>query len=128
MQTLRETLQLLIDVGYDLRKVVVDSCVGFFRYEDIPWYVWDLRVLANLRELKSLGRPIAVGVSRKSFIGVITGRERPEDRLYGSLAMTAVAVLNGAHAVRTHDVATTRDAVRAIEGYIRYGLQLPPGS
>ena len=128
VQALRETLQLLIGVGYDLRKVVVDPCIGFFRYGDIPWYVWDLRVLANLRELRSLERPIAIGVSRKSFIGVITGRERPEERLYGSLAMTAVAVLNGAHAVRTHDVAATRDAVRAIEGYARYGLQLPSGS
>lgn len=127
VEALRETLQLLTDIGYDLRKVVVDPCIGFFRYGDIPWYIWDLRVLANLRELRSLGRPIAVGVSRKSFIGVITGRERPEERLYGSLAMTAVAVLNGAHVVRTHDVAATRDVVRAIEGYIKYGLQLPPG-
>jgi len=127
VQALRETLQLLVDVGYDLRKVVVDPCIGFFRYGDVPWYVWDLRVLANLRELRSLGRPVAVGVSRKSFVGVITGRERPEDRLYGSLAMTAVAALNGAHAVRTHDVAATRDVVRAIEGYVRYGLQLPRG-
>ncbi len=127
-EALRETLQLLIDASYDLRKVVVDPCIGFFRYEDIPWYIWDLRVLANLRELRSLGRPIAIGVSRKSFIGVITGRERPEERLYGSLAMTAVAVLNGAHAVRTHDVAATKDVVKAIEGYARYGLQLPPGS
>jgi dihydropteroate synthase len=53
-----------------------------------------------------------VGVSRKSFIGALTGRTDPADRLAGSLAATAIAVHNGAALVRTHDVGATLDAVR----------------
>jgi dihydropteroate synthase len=56
-----------------------------------------------------------VAVSRKSFIGAITGRTETDDRLAGSLAATAVAVLHGAALVRTHDVAQTVDAVRVAE-------------
>ncbi|MEM2208539.1 MAG: dihydropteroate synthase [Sulfolobales archaeon] len=123
VRALAETLELLRRIDYDIEKVVVDPCIGFFRYPDIPWYVWDLSVIASLREMRTLGRPIAIGVSRKSFIGVLTGRDKPEERLYGSLALTAIAVLNGANMVRTHDVLPTKDAVRAIEGYVRYAGQ-----
>jgi dihydropteroate synthase len=72
-------------------------------------------VLAGLGGLRALGRPIAVGVSRKSFIGAILERPDTAERLAGSLAATAVAVVNGAALIRTHDVAETRDAVRVAE-------------
>ena len=72
-------------------------------------------VLAGLRALLDVGRPLAVGVSRKSFVGAITGRGATGDRLAGSLAATAAAVLNGAALIRTHDVAATLDAVRVAE-------------
>jgi dihydropteroate synthase len=72
-------------------------------------------VLAGLRALRELARPICVGVSRKSFIGAIVQRVDTDQRLAGSLAATAVAVYNGAALVRTHDVAETRDAVRVVE-------------
>ncbi|MCS7108702.1 MAG: dihydropteroate synthase [Sulfolobales archaeon] len=122
--SLQKTLGMLNSIDYDLSKVVVDPCIGFFRNQELPWYVWDLNVLANLISLRSLGRPIAVGISRKSFIGVITNREKPEDRLYGSLALTAVAVLNGAHLIRTHDVLPTKDAIKAIEGFKVHSIKL----
>lgn len=125
-RALSETLEVLRGVGYDMDRVVVDPCIGFFRYPEMPWYVWDVSVIADLRELRALGRPIAVGISRKSFVGVLTGRERPEDRLYGSLALTSIAVLNGAHVVRTHDVLPTRDAVRAVEGYVKLAARRSP--
>ena len=54
-------------------------------------------------------------MSRKSFIGAITGRQRTEDRLAGSLAAATLAVWNGAALIRTHDVAETVDAVRVAE-------------
>jgi dihydropteroate synthase len=72
-------------------------------------------VLAGLAALHSLGRPLCVGVSRKSFIGALTGRMATEDRLPGSLAATTVAVLHGAALIRTHDVRETVDAVRVAE-------------
>jgi dihydropteroate synthase len=93
-------------------RVVLDPGIGFFRDAGVPWDVWDTTVLARLDALAGLGRPLAVGVSRKSFLGAITGHGDPERRLPASLAATAVAVLGGAAVVRTHDVAETVDAVR----------------
>jgi dihydropteroate synthase len=96
-------------------RVVLDPGIGFFRDETVPWPDWDVTVLARLDELADLGRPLGVGVSRKSFLGALTGAAGPEGRLAGSLAAAAVAVLHGAALVRTHDVAETRDAVRVAE-------------
>jgi dihydropteroate synthase len=96
-------------------RIVVDPGIGFFRDEAIAWHEWDIRVLGELGALQWLRRPIAVGVSRKSFIGAIVERADPADRLAGSLAATAIAVVHGAALVRTHDVAQTRDAVRVAE-------------
>lgn len=110
---LRESLRLAVEAGVEEGCVVVDPAIGFFRHADLPWYLWDCEVIAGLSEVRGqLGRPVCVGVSRKSFIGAILGRERPEDRLYGSLSAAAIAVFNGADLVRTHDVAATLDAVR----------------
>jgi dihydropteroate synthase len=103
---------------------VLDPGIGFFRDQAgrtssrqtvMPWYEWDCEVVANLRALRDLRRPLGVGLSRKSFLGKILGLDKPEDRLAGSLAVTAIAVMNGAHLVRTHDVGETLQAVRAAE-------------
>ncbi|MFN8644848.1 MAG: dihydropteroate synthase [Candidatus Binatia bacterium] len=72
-------------------------------------------MLRQLDALATLGCPLLVGVSRKRFLGVLTGRDDPADRLAGSLAAAAVAVLRGAAVIRAHDVAATRDAVRVAE-------------
>ena len=124
LNALRESLDMLIKADYDLTKVTIDPCIGFFRYPEIPWYIWDLSILANLIKLRELGRPIAIGISRKSFIGVLTGREKPEERLYGSIALTAIAVVCGAHVVRTHDVAATKDAIKAVEAFKKHNIRL----
>lgn len=124
IEALKETMELLNKIDYDFSKVVIDPCIGFFRYKEIPWYIWDLKVLANIDKLRVLNRPILVGISRKSFIGVITGREKPEERLYGSIALTAIAVAKGVHMIRTHDVRETRDAVKAIEAFKKFGIKL----
>jgi dihydropteroate synthase len=96
-------------------RLVLDPGVGFFRGGRTAWVDWDVAVLAGLAALADLGRPLGVGVSRKSFLGALTGRATPGERLAASLAATAVAVLHGAALVRTHDVAETRDAVRVAE-------------
>jgi dihydropteroate synthase len=105
--------------GVPDERVVLDPGIGFFRGETIAWDVHDVAVLAGLRELSAVGRPLGVGVSRKSFIGAITGRTAPAGRLAGSLAATALAVVNGAALIRTHDVAETIDAVRVAERVAR---------
>jgi dihydropteroate synthase len=96
-------------------RIVLDPGIGFFREAAVAWHAWDVAVLAGLPALGALGRPLCVGVSRKSFIGALTGRTATEDRLAGSLAATTAAVLNGAALIRTHDVRETLDAVRVAE-------------
>ncbi|MBI3624760.1 MAG: dihydropteroate synthase [Candidatus Rokubacteria bacterium] len=112
---LGETLALAREAGIDEKRVVVDPGIGFFRSSNRPWHEWDCRVLGSLGALAELRRPICVGVSRKSFIEAVAGAGNPEDRLPGSLAASAIAVFNGAHLIRCHDVAETRQAVRVAE-------------
>lgn len=101
--------------GIPDEQIVLDPGIGFFREAPVPWDEWDIAVLGGLGALAGLGRPLAVGLSRKSFLGALTGRPEPAERLAGSLAATAVVVLNGAALIRTHDVAETVDAVRVAE-------------
>ncbi len=110
-----ESLKITWRAGVPPHRVVLDPGIGFFRSAFLPWDAWDCTILRELRELATLGHPIGVGLSRKSFLGKLLGKSDPADRLAGSLAATAVAVLNGAHLIRTHDVGPTRDAVRVAE-------------
>jgi dihydropteroate synthase len=68
-----------------------------------------------------LGRPLCVGLSRKSFLGKILKLDDPGERLPGSIAATAMAVMNGADMIRTHDVKETVQAVRVVEAIMRRG-------
>ena len=128
-QALSETMRIAQREGIDEQHIVLDPGIGFFREEGagrayspqklMPWYEWDCHVLANLRKLETLRRPLCVGLSRKSFLGKILNLENPEERLPASLAATAVAVMNGANVVRTHDVRETVQAVRIVEAMTR---------
>jgi dihydropteroate synthase len=104
------------------REVWADPGIGFGKKLE-----HNLRLLRHLEALGTdLGVPIMVGVSRKRFIGEITGRSVGE-RLFGSAAAVAAAVLAGARAVRVHDVEPLRDVVRVAEA-IRDGTsEAPPG-
>jgi dihydropteroate synthase len=112
---LGESLAIACSRGVALERVVIDPGIGFFREAEWPWFEWDCQVLARLGEFRELGRPICAGVSRKSFIGALLGQDDPEDRLLGSLAATSVAVVKGAHLIRTHDVAETIQAIRVAQ-------------
>ncbi len=112
---LSQSLKLARHAGIAEENVVVDPGIGFFRVWGRSWVKWDLEVLARLGDLRGLGRPVCIGVSRKSFIGALLNQDDPAERLVGSLAATAVAVVKGAHLIRTHDVAETSQAVRVAE-------------
>jgi len=116
---LGDSLAAAARAGIPEHRIVVDPGIGFFRGMGIAWHEWDCAVLADLERLRALGRPIAVAVSRKSFIGAVTGAADPADRLAGSLAATAAAVLGGAALVRAHDVRETVQAVRVAEAIRR---------
>lgn len=116
---LAEHLQRLEDLGVARDMVLVDPGIGFGKTTE-----HNLRLLAELRQFTSLGRPVAVGASRKRFIGELTGVDTPAERVAGSTAAAAVAVANGATMVRVHDVAATVEAVR-VAAAVRAARQLP---
>lgn len=122
LTVVRRLLSVSVDrarrAGIPERQVVVDPGIGFFTRQAQRPEEFSCDVLGRLSELQDLGRPILVGVSRKSFIGKLTGHKEPSARLWGSLGATAVAVYNGASMIRTHDVAPTRDAVRVAEAVL----------
>jgi len=114
---LAEGLEQAIGAGVPHDRIVLDPGIGFFRRGVVDWVSWDIQVLARLEDLADLGRPLCVGLSRKSLRRALPGHESPSDRLSASLAATTVAVLHGAAVIRTHDVAATRDAVRVAERF-----------
>jgi dihydropteroate synthase len=97
-------IEAAVAVGIDIMKIAVDPGIGFGKSVD-----GNLEILNRLTELQSLGRPVLLGTSRKSFIGKVLTTENPESRLYGSLATIALGVAGGARIFRVHDVAATRD-------------------
>jgi dihydropteroate synthase len=92
--------------GIVLARLAVDPGFGFGKNTS-----HNLELLRGLSRLKSLGLPILAGLSRKSLLARLTGRD-VADRLAGSVALATVAVLNGARIVRAHDVAATLDAMK----------------
>ena len=119
MELLEESLRIALQAGMREERIVVDPGIGFFRRRGIAWHEWDCEILAALGRLRELGRPVCVGVSRKSFVGEIAGEADPGRRLPGSLAAVAAAVLEGANLVRAHDVGETVQAVRVAEAIHR---------
>jgi dihydropteroate synthase len=97
--------------GIDKKRIVADPGFGFGKTPE-----HNLALLANLDQLKALGVPLLVGLSRKAIIGTLTGREKHADRAVGSAAAAMIAVQKGAAIVRVHDVAATRDALAVWEG------------
>jgi dihydropteroate synthase len=106
---LEKSLQIASSAEIPMESIVVDPGVGFGK----PAYS-DLAILHNLQELRELNRPILVGVSRKAFIGNILGYPSPSQRLAGTLAAVSVALMNGAHIIRAHDVRENKDCIKMI--------------
>jgi dihydropteroate synthase len=93
--------------------IVLDPGLGFGKGLE-----HNMTLLRALPRLAALQSPLLVGVSRKSFIGRILGRELHE-RLHGGLGLAALAVAHGARIIRTHDVAPTRDAIRMVAAVLQ---------
>ncbi|HVN85092.1 MAG TPA: dihydropteroate synthase [Candidatus Binatia bacterium] len=112
---LRACLERARATGIADERIVLDPGIGFYRHAARPWDEIDCLIIRELNQLRAFDRPLLVGISRKSFVGKLTDKDDPADRLLGSLAATAVAVYNGAALIRTHDVAAARDVVRVAE-------------
>jgi dihydropteroate synthase len=96
------TINRLKSEGFNENNIILDPGIGHWIEEKT--YEYDLKILNNLNKVRSLKRPILVALSRKSFIGTALNIPEPENRYNGTLSATAIAVYNGAHIVRTHDV------------------------
>jgi dihydropteroate synthase len=102
---LEERLRFAVEQGIPETRIALDPGIGFGKT-----VAHNLALLRRLDELVSLGRPVVVGTSRKSFIGQITGRP-VDDRLAGTIATNVFAFLRGGRIFRVHEVAPVRDAL-----------------
>jgi dihydropteroate synthase len=102
MQGLARTIAQLEKRGYALDKLIIDPGVG--RWIPTKTYEYDLAILDRLEEFRCFGCPILIGLSRKSFLRNVLNEPDPANRGIGSLAATSIAVYNGAHIIRTHDI------------------------
>jgi dihydropteroate synthase len=107
--SLRESVAIAVRAGVPPERVIVDPGIGFGKTAE-----QNVEVLRRLGELRDLGQPILVGTSRKSFLEKIFGLALG-DRLFGTAASVAAAVLKGADIVRVHDVAEMSKLVRVAQ-------------
>ena len=103
----QDRLQTCLDAGVARESIVLDPGFGFGKSLD-----HNLALLHRLDELNSLGYPLLVGISRKSMLGALTGRNAPDQRVAASVAAAVIAAQRGAAIVRVHDVAETIDALK----------------
>jgi dihydropteroate synthase len=106
---LEESVKISESAGISPDQIAIDPGIGFGKNQK-----HNLEILNNLEMFIELGRPILIGVSRKSFIGNIL-KSPPEGRLEGSLAASVIGVTKGVSIVRTHDVKETRKAIKVTE-------------
>lgn len=111
---LERRIQFALEGGVELGQIIIDPGVGFGKNLE-----HNLALLRGLSAFSSLGRPLLVGPSRKTFIGRILG-VGPAERLEGTIAAAVASVLSGANIIRVHDVREVARAVRVADA-LRYG-------
>jgi dihydropteroate synthase len=103
---LEQRIEFAVREGVREERIMVDPGIGFGKT-----MAHNLELLRRLDELASLGFPVVIGTSRKSFLGRLTGRRDPHERVAGTVATSVLALERGASVFRVHDVAQTRDAL-----------------
>jgi dihydropteroate synthase len=110
---LGESLRLCVEEGIAPEQIMLDPGIGFGKTAQ-----HNLLVLKNLESLRDLGRPLALGVSRKSFLGALTGSTALEDRAWPTVALTSFARSQGVVLIRVHDVRQNVEALRMTEAIL----------
>jgi len=106
IEFLSRSLERAENFGIERERIVIDPGIGFGKsFED------NFRIIKYLEEFKILKRPILIGASKKSFIGYILNQP-PQERLYGTLSVLSICVMNGANILRVHDVKEAKDCVK----------------
>jgi dihydropteroate synthase len=101
--------------GVHLNQIMIDPGIGFGKT-----VAHNLEILRRLDEFRCLDRPLLIGTSRKSFIGKILDLPNPEDRLEGTAATVAWAIVRGADVVRVHDVKSMRQVAQMTDAIYRH--------
>jgi dihydropteroate synthase len=112
---LQSGIKIALESGVLPQNIIVDPGIGFGKTLE-----QNLELVNRLTELKVLGKPILLGTSRKSMIGMVLDLP-PDKRLEGNLAVTAIGIANGADIVRVHDVKETALVCRMSDAIIRRG-------
>lgn len=107
---LRAQADQALSAGCSPAQLCIDPGIGFGKDLD-----HNLSLLRELGRFAELGYPLLVGVSRKRFLGMLTGKEYPADRMAGSLAAAVFCMMNGAQILRVHDVKESCDAARVVD-------------
>jgi dihydropteroate synthase len=110
---LRESLRLCVAEGIVPEQLLFDPGIGFGKTVE-----HNLLLLRHLDSLQAAGRPVALGVSRKSFLGVLTGSPALEDRAWPTVALTSFARSRGAVLIRVHEVRANAEALRMTEAIL----------
>ena len=111
---LSERVAFAVGEGIAEDKIAVDPGIGFGKTIE-----HNLELLRRLDEIAALGFEVVIGTSRKSFLGKLTGREDPHDRVAATVATTVLALERGATVFRVHDVAPTADALKVAAATLR---------
>ena len=114
MTFLRRSIERAEAQGLSGDQIIVDSGIGFGKTAE-----QNLEVMARLAEFRSLGHPLLLGTSRKSFIGKILDQTVVEERLEGTLATSVLGVVAGVDIIRVHDVLANRRAVQMADAILR---------
>lgn len=105
-----ERMEFALSSGIRPENIILDPGIGFGKS-----YEHNLEILNRLKEFRSLKKPLLIGASRKTFIGKALGGLPPEERLEGTLAVTALCALNGVEIVRVHDVKENKRVLDLVE-------------
>jgi dihydropteroate synthase len=109
-QFFQARIEEAIACGIHREKIIIDPGIGFAKT-----FAQNLEIIRRLSEFKSLGLPILIGASRKSFIGKILDQPDPKQRVWGTAAACCAAIANGANIVRVHDLPEMRDICRVAD-------------
>lgn len=113
-QFLKQRIEEFEKHGVKPENIIIDPGIGFGKKLE-----HNIQIIRRLAELKQLKKPILVGISRKSLIGMLLGGIPPEERLTGTIVLNTIALLNGASIIRVHDVKEGKQTCQIVEQFLK---------
>lgn len=111
---LEDSVKTAVAAGIKKQDIIIDPGIGFGKTLE-----HNLEILRSLGIFRSMGFPLCIGTSRKSFIGKLLKCDDPAGRLYGTIATGTIAIINGADILRVHDVREAVQAARVTDAIVR---------